>query len=133
MPWLNTNDNLQMKFRNNGDGTASVEVATAMGSAITSTITYSAPIPVLVANPNNSVKIVSANANRKGLVIYNNSGNTIYLALRDTAGNGGTAMTFPLGTFASLSLNQVLGFVWLGDVWATRNSGSGGATVTEFT
>lgn len=93
--------------------------------AQTSTITVSPPIPV---NPNN-VKIIAANPNRKGLYIYNNSANSIYVAF-GSAANSATNMTQIIATFTSF----ILPFpVYQGDIYATRNAGSGSAIVTELT
>ncbi len=102
-------------------------VSTLLGkhSASTSTISVSTTIPV---NPN-SVQIVAANANRKGLIIYNNSANSIYVAFAATA-NSANNLTVIVPTFTSYIMQFP---IYTGVLAATRNSGSGSAIVTELT
>ncbi len=93
-------------------------------SSTTATVTTSAAIPVTPS----AVLIVAANANRKGLIVYNNSGNSIYIKY----GSAGTAsvLTRILATFANFTMEQP---IYTGDLYATRNAGAGSAVVTELT
>lgn len=91
----------------------------------TATITTSAAIPV---SPS-SVQIIGANVNRKGLYIYNNSANSIYVAYGSA--NTGSIVTQIIPTFASFIVPATA--VYTGPVYATRNAGSGSAVVTELT
>lgn len=76
-----------------------------------------------------SQKIISANPLRKGLILYNNSANSVYVAL-GSAANSNTNMTFIIPTFAHLSMALP---VFTGDVYGVRNAGSGVILVTELT
>lgn len=78
-----------------------------------------------------SVKILDANANRKALVLYNNSANSVYISFTSPA-NSSTNMTFLIATFTSLSLNQALGLSYTGAVYGIRNAGTGNVLATEF-
>lgn len=102
-------------------------VTTAPLTSSTATVTASAVITTT------AIKIIGANANRKGLSLYNNSANSVYLKL-GAAGNGGTDMTAILATFAQLSISQLyLGVIWTGEVWGIRNAGTGQVIATELT
>ncbi len=76
-----------------------------------------------------SVKIIDANANRKGLILYNNGANSIYLAL-GVAANSSNSMTFILATFAHLILPSPIYTV---AIYGIRNAGSGTVLATELT
>lgn len=96
---------------------------TTGASAGKATITVSATITT------SSVKIISANPNRIGLILYNNSANSVYLAL-GSAANSSTNMTFILATFAHLILPSP---IYTGDIYGIRNSGTGIVIATELT
>ncbi len=97
--------------------------------ATKATLIVSAAIPVLVSSPNNSVLVVPANPNRIGLILYNNSANSIYLMYGQKA-NSANAMTRILATFAQFVMEAP---IYTGDIWATRNAGSGNVLATELT
>lgn len=96
---------------------------------------YSAPVSsaaVISTSPvitTTSQKIIAANPKRKGLVLYNNSANSVYLAL-GVAANSNTSMTFILATFAHLVIPSP---VYTGDIYGIRNSGTGTVLCTELT
>lgn len=101
-------------------------VALASPTSDTVLVTASATITTV------AVKIIGANPNRKGLSLYNNSSNSVYLRLGG-AGNGGTNMSFILATFNQISISQLFpGIVWTGEVWGIRNSGTGVVVATEL-
>lgn len=89
----------------------------------TSTITISPAITT------SSTLLIAANPNRKGLIIYNNSANSIYLAYGSPA-NSATNMTAILATFTHHVMAQP---IYTGAIYAVRNSGSGNALVTQLT
>ncbi len=76
-----------------------------------------------------SVKIIDANPNRLGLILYNNSANSVYIAL-GSAANSANNMTFIIATFASLVIPAP---VYTGAIYGIRNSGTGTILVTELT
>lgn len=70
----------------------------------------------------------SGNPNRIGFIIYNNSGNTIYVEYNTTASSA--TPEHLIATFTSLA---ILGpVVWTGALAAVRNAGSGTAILTEL-
>lgn len=76
-----------------------------------------------------SVKLIDVNKDRLGLILYNNSSNSIYIAL-GSAANSNTNMTFIIPTFASLTLPAP---VYTGVVHGIRNAGTGTVLCTELT
>ena len=74
-------------------------------------------------------KIVSANSSRKGLILFNNSSNSVYVAL-GSAANSANNMTFIMATFSHLILPMP---IYLGDVFGIRNAGTGTVLSTELT
>lgn len=84
-------------------------------------VSPSASIPI-----GGSVRIVASRASRKQLMIYNNSANTIYCKY----GSAGSSsdMSFPIPTFTTWVMPTPM---WPGEIWASRNSGSGVAVVTD--
>lgn len=90
------------------------------------TVTVSPAVPL--ASSGNTAKVASANDNRVGLAIYNNSANTIYCKY-GSPGNAGTDMTFPIATFATWWMPFP---IFAGEIYAVRNSGSGAAVATDM-
>lgn len=76
-----------------------------------------------------SVLIAPANAARKGLYLYNNSANTIYVSFATTC-NSSNFMTFPIATFATWAMPLP---IYTGALAGIRNSGTGTIIVTELT
>jgi hypothetical protein len=76
-----------------------------------------------------SVLLIDTNLHRKGLLIYNNSANTIYIAYSTTASSA-TKMTLPIATFATWNMPLP---IYTGPIAGIRNSGSGTCMVTELT
>jgi hypothetical protein len=72
--------------------------------------------------------VVRANQNRKGMRIWNNSSNSVYLSAGLTC-NSSTTLFAIVPTFQSFELTNVN---YMGPVCAIRNSGSGNVVVTEF-
>lgn len=92
--------------------------------ATRATVTASATItnagPVMVA---------TTNSRRLGLVLYNNSANTVYIKF-GAPGNAGTDMTVPIATFQSY---QMPAPIFTGALFGIRNSGTGVVVATELT
>ncbi len=88
-----------------------------------STITASASVTTA------SVQIIAANVNRIGLIIYNNSANSIYLAY-GSAANSSNNMTRILPTFTQFVMEPP---IYTGAIFGIRNAGSGTCLVTELT
>lgn len=76
-----------------------------------------------------SVKIISANNRRQGLWLYNNSNNTVYIAITSPA-HSATNLSFIIGSFSTwyMPADQT----WCGALYAIRNAGSGTILCTEF-
>lgn len=74
--------------------------------------------------------IVSANPHRVGLIIYNNSANSIYLTFGPIA-NSNTLCTRALATFTQFDM--LSGTIYTGEIAGIRNSGTGYCVVTELT
>src|SRR4051812_41942107 len=82
--------------------------------------------PVVV---NVSQVVVPRNPGRKGLVIYNNSANSVYLAFAETA-NSSTKMTLIIPTFAHWVATIP---IYTGPIAAIRNgAGTGNLLITEL-
>lgn len=77
---------------------------------------------------NSSQQILAANPNRKGIMIYNNSSNSVYITLQGPA--SGTGCHLILAAFATwFSPGPV---IWRGPLYAIRNAGSGALNIVEF-
>lgn len=75
-----------------------------------------------------SVVIAPANPARRGIIIYNNSGNSRYLTFGPTASSATCTMIIP--TFAHI---MMLGpVVYTGPISAIGNAGTGNFTITEL-
>lgn len=95
----------------------------ASPTASTATITNSPAVTTLTQ------VIVAANPARKGLVIYNNSANSIYLSYGPTA-NSNTLCTRVLATFTQFDMPAP---IYTGVISGIRNAGTGFCVVTELT
>jgi len=73
--------------------------------------------------------LLAANANRKGLVIVNDSGNVLYVKLGVTA--SASSYTYRLAPNSNLDLPNSL--IWTGQVDAFMSAASGNIAVTELT
>ncbi len=78
---------------------------------------------------NVSQVVLQPNQNRTGLIIYNNSSNSVYIAF-DTSANSGNHMTLIIPTFTQWVMPMP---VYAGAISAIRNSGSGVLMITELT
>lgn len=89
-----------------------------------------AVVPIITAVPvtTQSVVVLAANPNRKGLVIYNNSANSVYMRFDVTV--TGATCTRILATYAQWDM--VGPTVYQGPIAAIRNSGSGNLIITEL-
>lgn len=74
-------------------------------------------------------QIVAANPLRRGLFIYNNSANSIYISYSTTASSS-TKLTIILATFATWTMPYP---IYTGALSAVRNAGTGNALITELT
>lgn len=75
-----------------------------------------------------STKIVSANKARLGMIIYNNSTNSIYLCAASPCSSASSLFAI-VPTYASYPLTAVQ---YTGEIYGIRNAGSGNVVVTEF-
>ncbi len=73
--------------------------------------------------------IIAANPDRKGLIIYNNSANSVYLAYGSPASSS-TNMTRILPTFTQFIMEVP---IYTGPIYGIRNAGSGTCLVTQLT
>lgn len=73
-----------------------------------------------------SVLVLQKNRYRRGLVIYNNSSNSVYVSFSTTA-NSANKMTAIIPTFNQWTAPEF----YIGPVSAIRNAGSGVLMITE--
>lgn len=97
----------------------------AIGPVKATTVTQLTPVLTLLL----SLVIAPANANRKGIVIFNNSANSCYVSLAGTAVAANCAHIIP--TFASWECFWPV--MYTGAISAIRNAGTGVITAWEFT
>jgi hypothetical protein len=121
-PNVSSSDNKLIAGKDNGDGTATMQSTVTPAVSQSCTVTASANVALV------ATKIVNANPNRIGMMLYNNSANTIYCKY-GSSGNGGTDMTFPIATFATWTMPQP---IYTGAIWGIRNAGSGVVVATEL-
>lgn len=78
------------------------------------------------------VKLFSANANRLGFFIYNNSTNSLYFGPNNSPAGG--RVFGQLATNAGpTALQAFLGpTIWTGEIWVLRNAGTGGVVGYEL-
>lgn len=72
--------------------------------------------------------VVQANPYRKGMRIYNNSSNSVYLSVGTTCDSANTLFAI-VATYSAFEFASVN---YRGAVCALRNSGTGNVVVTEF-
>lgn len=77
-----------------------------------------------------SQTLLAANANRKGVVIVNDSGNTLYVKFGAVA--SATSYTYKLVPNQQLEIGQY-GVLWQGQIDAFSSAASGNAAVSELT
>ncbi len=75
-----------------------------------------------------STLVLSANQWRRGLYVYNNGANTVYLSF-DSFVSSATHMTIPVATFSTWVMQMP---IYLGSLAAVRNSGTGILMITEL-
>ncbi len=75
-----------------------------------------------------SMQVMSSNSKRMGLIVYNNSANSVYLAF-DTFCASATHMTMIIPTFAQWFMTAP---TYCGPISAVRNAGSGILMITEL-
>lgn len=98
------------------------------GSVIMSPHTSSGCVETSVNVTTASVILVPANPNRKGVVIFNNSSNSVYVKYAATS--VASTCTKLIATYASWE--PVSPVCYTGPISAIRNSGSGVVTVFEL-
>lgn len=75
-----------------------------------------------------SVVIIGASTRRRGLLLYNNGGNSAYITFGPTS--AGSSPTAIVGAFSNYAM---LGpAIWMGQISAIRNAGSGTFIITEL-
>jgi hypothetical protein len=94
------------------------------------TLATAATITVSPSIAQVSQVVIAANPNRKGLILYNNGANTIYLTFGPTSSSSLT-VCIPLATFASYLMTT--GVIYTGVISGIRNAGSGTVIATELT
>lgn len=81
-----------------------------------------------IAAANVNYKILDTNTQRRGLMLYNNTANSIYLVFGKNA--GGADCNQIVASFANFNM---LDKVYTGPIYASRNAGtSGTANIVEF-
>lgn len=100
------------------------QITFAIQNSVVSQVTVVASSTITTS----AVKIIAANPNRKGLILYNNSANSVYLKY-GAAGNGGTDMTAILATFNQFVMPLP---IFTGEIWGIRNAGTGQVVATEL-
>jgi hypothetical protein len=86
---------------------------------------------VLMPTPNQSYLIIGKNITRRGLFLYNQSGNTVYVTFGEVS--NASSPTFVISAWSGWSM--VGEVVWTGPISAIRNAGSGATlamVVTEI-
>lgn len=76
-----------------------------------------------------SALVAVANPNRKGMRIYNNSANSVYICAVAAGASSATNLFAIVPTFAAFEFSSIN---YRGPVSAIRNAGSGTVIVTEF-
>lgn len=97
-------------------------VAAGVTTCATATPTITASIALI------STQVVASNPARKGLVIYNNSANSVYLTYGPVSTSN--ACTRILTTFAQWDMPSP---IYTGAISGVRNAGLGTLVVTELT
>jgi hypothetical protein len=100
----------------------SLVAKTSANTSSDATVTQSVAVPT-----GTGVQIVPANPNRIGLILYNNSANSIYIRY----GSPGTSATCTtvIATFAQWVMPQP---IYTGALTACRNAGTGNVIYTEM-
>lgn len=81
-----------------------------------------------IAAANTVYKILEANTQRRGLMLYNNTANSIYLVFGKNA--GGADCNQIVASFANFNMMDK---VYTGAIYASRNAGTTGtANIVEF-
>ncbi len=75
-----------------------------------------------------SVQFLNLNIKRRGLIIYNNSANSVYIAF-DTTCSSANHMSIIIPTFQSWVMPLP---IYMGPMSAIRNSGNGTLLITEL-
>lgn len=94
-------------------------------------ISFRATRSKITVSPNvttTSVKILAANDERAGLIIYNNSANSGYVCFGQAA-NSSTSMSVIIPTFTQIIFPLP---TYPGDIYAIRNAGTGAFIITEL-
>ena len=76
-----------------------------------------------------STLILPANPKRVGLILWNQSANSVYVAFAEN-GNSSTKMTLIIGAYSSWVMQ---GPIYRGPISGIRNSGTGPVVATELT
>ena len=110
----------------------SMPVVLASNQSIVSSGIVSATATITTVNVTSvSILLLAANSARKGLIIRNAGGNTLYLGFSVTTTTAGATRT--IGTAVGDETYEFLGPVYTGAISAIRGSGSGDAVITELT
>lgn len=83
----------------------------------------------VTAFPNATSRLIAeSNPDRKGFFIWNNSSNSCYIAFATTAVSSSPIAIIPAWQY----FRMVEGTIWLGEIAAVRNAGTGNIVVTEL-
>lgn len=129
-------NNLQVQINGLVSVLGNVNVSNFPDTQVVSPFPSTTPIvsvsPIITA-ATGPIRIVAANPSRKGLSLYNQSGNSIYLKI-GSAGNSSTDMSLICTNFQHISLSQLYpGVLPIWEVWGVRTgSGTGPVVTTEF-
>jgi len=110
-----------------GEVVFSTEGTVDAGVLTTATVSVSPVITTV------STLIIAANAARLGLILFNQSANSIYLSTK-TPAVASTTTFYILPTFTQVSIGFLTpGQIYTGAIYGIRNSGTGTVICTEFT
>lgn len=93
------------------------ELCTTSATATSTTVATSA------------VQIIGSNPTRKGMKLYNNSANSVYVSAGVPPCNSSSTLFAIIPTFANYDFSTTL---YIGSLCAIRNAGTGNVVVTEF-
>jgi hypothetical protein len=113
-----------MTLMNSGD-----RLDTLLNNIITGFCADNAKLTVTPSIALVSTQIIATNTARKGLIIYNNSANSVYVNFGATASSS-TAMTIIIPSFNHWVMPMP---IYRGQMSAIRNAGSGTLLITELT
>ena len=105
-----------------------VEIKNDTGNPIPTGVPVRTPTTVSIASTTASTTIVSSNANRKGILINNQSTSDLYLSFTSPATSSNSFLEMAAGSVLSLDQQMIV----TNAVYGIWNSANGTAQVTQF-